>query len=298
MTAASLAPRSLPHRLWAMRGVRIAMACALVVACGVALVAAFFAARPREPGVIADAGHALDAQDRLERSLEERVVTLLEPALGQGAVVARVSATMDTAEEDVTSSTTDPAADATSDAGGGDRIVTRRVQRAPRLLRLSVAVLVDNVKGIPPPASELRRLAELARRAVGFDEERGDKLEIASAPFVERAQPSGPSPTTIALLGIVLLGVVVAGGVALRAYLRRAVQVPQAPPPVPTSEDIRSRAQRIALERPARAALVLQAWLAEDKRSALAPPFDASRVDEDRARIDEALARRGGPDAG
>jgi flagellar M-ring protein FliF len=63
------------------------------------------------------------------------------------------------------------------------KTVTRSVTRAPRVKRLSVAVLVDGVDGKPRPAAEIARLAELAKSAVGFEAARGDKFEISSSPF-------------------------------------------------------------------------------------------------------------------
>ncbi len=73
------------------------------------------------------------------------------------------------------------------------RTTTTTVQRVPRLKRLSVAVLLDGVDGKPRPEAEVTRLGELARRAVGFDAQRGDELDISSAPFV-RADESAVAP--------------------------------------------------------------------------------------------------------
>ena len=57
--------------------------------------------------------------------------------------------------------------------------------------QLSVAVLVDGTwkeengerTFVPRPQEELDRLKELVKSAVGFNEERGDRVEITSAPF-------------------------------------------------------------------------------------------------------------------
>lgn len=82
---------------------------------------------------------------------------------------------------------------------------TRNVLREhPVVRRLSVAVLVDGVAE-PQPNGELRwrertpeelaRLATLVRSAIGFDERRGDKVEVVSMRFVAEeapaAEPSG-----------------------------------------------------------------------------------------------------------
>lgn len=55
-----------------------------------------------------DAAQSSGEQRRLERDLESRIVGLLEPAVGQGAVVARVSVTLDTSEVNTSSVVYDP----------------------------------------------------------------------------------------------------------------------------------------------------------------------------------------------
>lgn len=57
-------------------------------------------------------GEAASYQRRLERDLEQRVVGLLEQAVGPGAVVARVSATLDSSEVQTTAEAVDPDATA------------------------------------------------------------------------------------------------------------------------------------------------------------------------------------------
>jgi flagellar M-ring protein FliF len=178
-----------------------------------------------------DSARVSGAQREIERGLEGRVIELLEAAVGPGAVVAKVTASVDASEVESTQDVLDPDSQtvrserkvneqSTQDAsgpagvagaaanqpmtaaatgGGGGRglhtredelknyeiskTVTRTVSRAPRLKRLSVAVLVDGLDGKPRAAAELARLGELAKGAVGFDATRGDKLEISSAPF-------------------------------------------------------------------------------------------------------------------
>ncbi|MBI5067655.1 MAG: flagellar M-ring protein FliF [Deltaproteobacteria bacterium] len=53
-------------------------------------------------------GEATSYQRRLERDLQQRIVDLLEQAVGPGAVVARVTATVDAAEVQSTAETVDP----------------------------------------------------------------------------------------------------------------------------------------------------------------------------------------------
>jgi flagellar M-ring protein FliF len=92
------------------------------------------------------------------------------------------------------------------------------VREHPAVRRLSVAVLVDGVSEARPgeaaPAwrertpEELARIAALVRSAVGFDERRGDRVEVVSMRFVEEpaaavaeaAGPLGLPPLSPALL--------------------------------------------------------------------------------------------------
>jgi flagellar M-ring protein FliF len=53
-------------------------------------------------------GREADEQRAMERSLEQRIVELLEPAVGAGAVVAKVSAAVDSSDVETTSDAYDP----------------------------------------------------------------------------------------------------------------------------------------------------------------------------------------------
>lgn len=66
------------------------------------------------------------------------------------------------------------------------------VQEIGGVKRLSVAVIVDgttktNPDGtktyVPRPADEMQRLTAIVRSAIGFDQKRGDTLEVANVPF-------------------------------------------------------------------------------------------------------------------
>ncbi|MFT3838929.1 MAG: flagellar basal-body MS-ring/collar protein FliF [Myxococcaceae bacterium] len=174
----------------------------------------------------------LGTQRKLERDLEQRVVTLLEPVVGAGAVVARITATMDNAQVQTTSEVVDPdgtalkgersmssnqsnqtnqpsgvagaqsnqplqpmaQAPAATTSGSSNttdntrnyevsKTTTTSVNKNPRLQKLSVAIVVDGLNGKPRDTAEMERLGALARKAVGFDENRGDQFEISSAAF-------------------------------------------------------------------------------------------------------------------
>ncbi|MFM2148152.1 MAG: flagellar M-ring protein FliF [Pseudomonadota bacterium] len=88
--------------------------------------------------------------------------------------------------------------------------VTRNVLREqPAIRRVSVAVLVDGVwepQPSGPPRwrertpEEMQRIATLARSAVGFDERRGDRVDVVSLRFAEPPQADG-GPEGFAILG-------------------------------------------------------------------------------------------------
>jgi flagellar M-ring protein FliF len=73
-----------------------------------------------------------------------------------------------------------------------DRTLAYTKQPAGQLRRLSVAVVVDNqrataddgtVKETPIPADQLANLTRLVKDAVGFDEKRGDSVNVVNASF-------------------------------------------------------------------------------------------------------------------
>ena len=84
------------------------------------------------------------------------------------------------------------------------RVLRQITRDTPTVRRLSVAVLVDHAPvpgGEPRPrtAEELDRLAALVRSAVGFDETRGDRVEIVNLRF---ADAEGPTDAAESLFGL------------------------------------------------------------------------------------------------
>ena len=79
------------------------------------------------------------------------------------------------------------------------RTVRSVVREQPQIRRISVAVLVDGVREPGPDgrpgfrernAEELARLAGLVRGAIGFDERRGDRVEVVSMRFADMEPPA------------------------------------------------------------------------------------------------------------
>jgi flagellar M-ring protein FliF len=82
-----------------------------------------------------------------------------------------------------------------------DRTISHTRQAAGTLRKLSVAVIVDdwektdadgNVKSIPLTNSDIERLTKLVKEAVGYDEARGDRVNVMNASF--HASPPLPEP--------------------------------------------------------------------------------------------------------
>lgn len=305
-------------------------------------------------------GQALGFQKKLEHDLERRVVDLLEQAVGPGAVVARITATVDAAEVQTSAEIVDPdatalrserrvaqsqqgavpgtaggvagaaanqplapAAAATTQAARGSsstmedqirnfdvsRTTTTTVAKVPRLQRISVAVLVDGVNGQPRPQADLDKLGELARRAVGFDQARGDEFDITSAPFTRSEEAAGeaapPAPAArpwwiwaavgggvllLALVGLLALrrkpaprvadlGLLTPGASVAQieaALAREAELAPSGVPPRPALQDpaaaLRDRARELATKDPTRAAHILKAWLTQEQPAAQRSP--------------------------
>jgi len=188
------------------------------------------------------------------------------------------------------------------------RTTTTTVARLPRLQRLSVAVLVDGASGQPRAEAELTRLGDLAKRAVGFDAERGDTFEISSSPFARSeegaAADATPAPaakpnlvTYAAIGGGTLLALIVLflmlrgkkGGAAAgdlpftpgtrvaeieAALLREAGGLPPAPSRPALADpaaSLRERARELATKDPTRAAHILKAWMAQEAASSSQP---------------------------
>ncbi len=179
---------------------------------------------------------SLEYQQSLERTLGERVETMLGAVVGRDKVIARVAAALDFARTERTEETYDPDKTAlrqqhnvreqtiggrtsqgapgaqsnlTNDANAGSaegpktdrrdetqayevsKVVSRTVAPVGSIKQLSVAVVLDGTYKeengektfVPRPQEELDRLKELVKNAVGYSEDRGDKIEVTSAPF-------------------------------------------------------------------------------------------------------------------
>jgi flagellar M-ring protein FliF len=81
------------------------------------------------------------------------------------------------------------------------RTVRTLIREQPQIHRISLAVMVDGVDAPGPdgrpvwqarPAEELARIATLVRSAIGYDEKRGDHVDVVSMRFVAPEEPAAP----------------------------------------------------------------------------------------------------------
>lgn len=189
---------------------------------------------------------ALEYQQHVERTTEDRIESMLGAVVGRDKVVARVTANLDFARVERTEETYDPdrtalkaqhniketqsgaraigggapgvASNLTNDpaaASGSEpqhserkdetssfevsKVISRTIAPVGTVKQLSVAVMVDGIYSgagdkrqfTPRPQEELDRLTELVKSAVGFDEDRGDKIEVTSVAFQAEQLPPG-----------------------------------------------------------------------------------------------------------
>lgn len=90
------------------------------------------------------------------------------------------------------------------------RTVTTQIREAGRIRRLSVAVIINqvpvtaqdgNVTFEPRPPEQLQQFEQLVRTAMGFDEDRGDELQLVSLPFTV-SEALGDAPPEEGFLGM------------------------------------------------------------------------------------------------
>ena len=185
-----------------------------------------------------------------------------------------------------------------------DKTVSRVIAPTGAIRRLSVAVLIDDgaagetAEGADDGEAgglgdeDIARMTALVKEAVGFDEERGDSVQVINAPFQpapDVAEPEGPpiwqQPQVLAIgrqvLGALL--VLALGFGVLRPMLRGIVQSHQQsspqlaaaggagtlgaaaqPQPQLSYEQKIAAAKNITTYDPARVAQVVKKWVAED----------------------------------
>jgi flagellar M-ring protein FliF len=130
-----------------------------------------------------------------------------------------------------------------------DRTVAYTRQPAGRLTRLSVAVLVDNLRIVgkdgkvtesPLAPEQVARITALVKDAVGFDEKRGDSINIVNSPWKGEPVPSADELDSLPIwerpwardLAKIFAGLIVALVLVLavlKPLLRQLTATPRAP---------------------------------------------------------------------
>jgi flagellar M-ring protein FliF len=189
----------------------------------------------------------LEFQQRKERSLEKRVLTMLEQVVGKGKAIVRVACTLDFIQQETTEekyfpdnqvvrseqlskestskadtlpmgvpgmasnvnpkSTSDTKSVAPTSFEKQDntrnyeigKMISRQIMPVGKLQKLSVAVIVDGkyeseiigkgdkqkeiINYLPRSVEEMAQFENIVKRAVNFDESRGDMVEVANIAF-------------------------------------------------------------------------------------------------------------------
>lgn len=211
-----------------------------------------------QPSVAKVSSDHLDFQQRKERAIEKRVLSMLEKVVGKDKAIVRVACDLDFVQQEKTeekffpdnqvvrseqllnevtsqkkaspmgipglaSNITQDKPAQTQTASAPEyqkedktrnyeigKMTSREVLPVGKLQRLSVAVVVDGTyqtifvgkgdkrreerKYMPRSPEEMSKLENIVKRAVNFDEARGDKVEVANIPF-EKEKLIEPPPT-------------------------------------------------------------------------------------------------------
>jgi flagellar M-ring protein FliF len=180
-----------------------------------------------------------------------------------------------------------------------DRTIAHVRQPSAGIRRVNAAVVIDNwqreagkgkTESVPLSDDELARFTALVREAVGFDETRGDRVNVVNAAFhTETAAPMEKTPwyaqpilREILKQGVGALLVIGVLLVLVRPIVRNLLQAPAAPAlpagttaayieaaaaQQPAQLSVQQRmavARSVAAEDPRRVAHVVKTWMASD----------------------------------
>ena len=179
-----------------------------------------------------------------------------------------------------------------------DRTIAHVRQPSAGIRRVNAAVVIDNwqreagkgkTESVPLSEDELARFTALVREAVGFDEARGDSVNVVNTPFhTETAAPMEKTPWYAQPLlrellkqgvgALLVIGVLL---VLVRPIVRNLLQAPSAPAlpagataymeisasQQPAQLSVQQRmavARSVAAEDPRRVAQVVKTWMSTD----------------------------------
>ena len=165
-----------------------------------------------------------EVRQTYEARLAEQVQTLLEKVVGPGHVSVSVRADLDFNQNIVNNEVIDGDMPiiASSKINGTQeetvyafsKRVTKQIQKGGFVSKMSVAVLVDS----SVPQAVLPRLQALVQTAVGFDEARGDQIEIMTASFKETAWQTALNGPLVQALEFVFLILVLLAAIVFILY--------------------------------------------------------------------------------
>lgn len=142
-----------------------------------------------ESAAHAAASPRFEYRHRIEQDYIERIDNILKPILGSSSVRTQVTAEL---EFNLPATGMTPA--------------TGKSALNSRLRRLSATVVVDdkrvaaangNVRRVSRNKGELRHISALVKEAIGFSEERGDRVNVINEPFNATAELPGPQADTL-----------------------------------------------------------------------------------------------------
>ncbi len=174
--------------------------------------------RSRRNPVLELTSSQIELQRKVEQYFEEKLASLLAGVVGPNNYVVRVTAELDFNQVERTKEIYDPESSTVrsqeSDISTGtdpnnptrsenvvtnyeiSKTVERVVGGVGTIKRLSVAVMINGTyrtvvtpegeevtEYIPRSDDEIQKIANLVRRAIGFDEKRNDQIEVTNLPF-------------------------------------------------------------------------------------------------------------------
>ena len=76
------------------------------------------------------------------------------------------------------------------------KTVRTLIHQEPQITRISLAVMIDSAKA--PAAADLQRITELVKTAIGYDQKRGDDVQVVAMPFAGDNEAPAPRQSFLA----------------------------------------------------------------------------------------------------
>lgn len=138
-----------------------------------------------------------DSQTVLSSTTVEEAANDSDPAAARGVTVANALPGAETERQDLPASTSSNRRTEETTNYEMSRTTRTEVREQGVVKRLSVAVALNARAESPRTPEELKRLESLARSAVGYNEARGDKVEVVEVAF----QPAGATAAAAGAAG-------------------------------------------------------------------------------------------------